>query len=262
MHDAPASWSSLLHDAVTVPGKVMAGYNAFHNYSVGNQLLALWQCNARRITPGPIATYKGWSAKGRQVQKGQKAITLCMPVTIKAKTENEDDKMVFTYRPNWFVVEQTDGPAIEYPVVPGWDRETALATLKITETVFDNTDGNVQGYAVPTTQTIAINPVAEHPMKTTLHEMAHCLLHSKEAMTDDGIDLQRNIKEVEAESVALIVSDALGIVGQEYSRDYIQNWYGSGQDIPEQNARRIFTAADKILRAGRPATTEAVAEAS
>jgi hypothetical protein len=60
--------------------------------------------------------------------------------------------------------------------------------------------------------------------------------------------LSRNIREVEAESVALICCEALGLPGAEFSRGYIQHW---GSEIPEKSARRIFTAADKILKAGR-----------
>ena len=66
--------------------------------------------------------------------------------------------------------------------------------------------------------------------------------------------LPRNLKEVEAESVALLCLESLGMHGAEYCRGYIQNWL-SGATIPERSAQRIFAAADKILKAGidRPA---------
>jgi hypothetical protein len=59
---------------------------------------------------------------------------------------------------------------------------------------------------------------------------------------------------VEAESVALLCLESLGMDGTEYCRGYIQNWL-SGATIPERSAQRIFSAADKILKAGieRPA---------
>ena len=50
---------------------------------IGNQLLALFQCAARRLDPGPINTFLGWIDCGRHVKKGEKAITLCIPVTVK-----------------------------------------------------------------------------------------------------------------------------------------------------------------------------------
>jgi hypothetical protein len=34
-----ATWAELLHSAVHTPGKLLAAYTAFHNYSFGNALL-------------------------------------------------------------------------------------------------------------------------------------------------------------------------------------------------------------------------------
>jgi hypothetical protein len=73
-------WAALLIDAVEKPGVIAEAYRQFWNYSVGNQLLALFQCFARKIEPGPIHTFLGWKECGRFVKKGEKAITLCMPV--------------------------------------------------------------------------------------------------------------------------------------------------------------------------------------
>ena len=67
---------------------------------------------------------------------------------------------------------------------------------------------------------------------------------------NDGETLPRSLKEAEAESVALICLESLGMPGAEYCRGYIQNWL-SGAEIPERSAQRIFSAADKILKAGR-----------
>jgi hypothetical protein len=257
----PTTWATLLEDAVRTPGRIHTAYAAFHGYSVGNQLLALWQCAARGIAPGPIATYAGWQSKGRQVQRGQKAITLCQPVTVARKHSEDGDeseaglRTIFVYRPHWFVLSQTAGEPITYPEPAGWDRQSALAALDVTEVPFIAPDGNMQGYARPDKREIAINPVAALPLKTTLHELAHCLLHSGESLAADGLELPRDLKEVEAESVALIVSEALGLDGAEYSRGYIQGWLRADA-IPERNARRILAAAEKILTAGAPAETE------
>src|SRR5256714_14620542 len=86
---ATPNFSILLQDAVNKPGSIMRAYSAFHNYSLGNQLLALFECQARGIEPGPINTFLGWKDLGRHVNKGQKAITLSMPVNIKRKKIDE-----------------------------------------------------------------------------------------------------------------------------------------------------------------------------
>ena len=79
------SWETLLKQAIEKPGLISEAYSRFHNYSSGNQILALLQCFERQIQPGPISTFPGWKAVGRYVKRGQRAMMLCMPVTCKAK---------------------------------------------------------------------------------------------------------------------------------------------------------------------------------
>ena len=47
------SWAALLNEAVDKPGFIHEAYSRFHNYSLGNQLMALFQCFERGIQPGP-----------------------------------------------------------------------------------------------------------------------------------------------------------------------------------------------------------------
>jgi hypothetical protein len=54
------SWAALLDEAVKKPGFIHEAYSRFHNYSLGNQLLALFQCLERGIQPGPLATFPKW----------------------------------------------------------------------------------------------------------------------------------------------------------------------------------------------------------
>jgi len=251
-----AKWAGLLSEAVSKPGLISEAYSAFHGYSIGNQLLALTQCHERGITPGPIATYPAWQAKGRQVRKGEKAITLCMPITSKrkAEAEGEDDGVFvrFVFKPHWFVIGQTDGEPIEAPTAPQWNREQALTALGIQEIAFDLTNGNVMGFA--RAQSIAISPLNPMPHKTTFHELAHILLgHTSEGAFADGEQTPRNLREVEAESVALLCCESLGLPGSEFSRGYIQSWL-AGDVIPERSAQKIFHAADQILKAGQAAS--------
>src|SRR5437762_5149247 len=110
-----ASFADLLRSAVTDPGTISAAYQQFHNFSIGNQLLAWGQCLARGIQPGPMATFPKWRDLGRHVRKGEKAIVLCQPVTVKrtVKTDDGTDETDaftrFVYRPHWFVLAQTEG---------------------------------------------------------------------------------------------------------------------------------------------------------
>ena len=131
---------------------------------------------------GPINTYKGWSALGRQVRKGEKAIQLCMPVTVKGKKKNqpaavdapvsepkdeerEAVRTFFIYRNNWFFLSSTDGDDVEPQPVPEWDKAQAITALDVEQVEFTHSDGNVQGYALA--RTFSVNPLAGSPDKTT-----------------------------------------------------------------------------------------------
>ena len=46
------TFSELLVDAINKPGSIMQAYSAFTSYSIGNQLLALFQCHFRGLPPG------------------------------------------------------------------------------------------------------------------------------------------------------------------------------------------------------------------
>ena len=43
-------WAALLVEAVNKPGLIMEAYSAFHNYSLGNQVLAPVRCEMRGYT--------------------------------------------------------------------------------------------------------------------------------------------------------------------------------------------------------------------
>jgi antirestriction protein ArdC len=250
-------WSALLVEAVNKPGLIMQAYSAFHQYSVGNQLLALVQCQMRGLQPGPINTFPKWKELGRIVKRGERALMLCMPITRKRRDEDADEEQTFTsfiYRARWFVLTQTEGQQLEPSTIPEFDAERAIAALGIERVPFDHTDGNVQGFARK--RQIAINPLAQLPYKTLFHEMAHVILHTSEGDFSDTETRPRSLCEVEAEAVALLCCESLGLDGANFCRGYIQNWLrrgveGNAEAIPEKSAQKIFRAADHILRAGR-----------
>lgn len=255
-----STWGELLRDAVESPGQMLAAYTAFHNYSFGNALLAMQQCLRRKLEPGPLNTYRGWLERKRQVRRGERGITLCMPMPYKTKNSDSSDeeamepqtRYAFRFRAYWFVLAQTEGEETSVPPIPGFDIETALRTLNITRTPFDELNGNIQGFA--NGREIAVNPLAALPHKTTFHEIAHILLgHTATERLVDSEHTATHLREVEAESVALICCETLGLEGAEFCRGYIQHWLKTEKEIPNQSAGRIFVAATSILKAGTPA---------
>jgi hypothetical protein len=258
---APAlpEWSQLLVDAVKEHGVISSAYHRFWNYSVGNQLLVMFQCASRKLELGPINTYLRWKELGRSVVKGEKALTLCMPVTCKKSADSSEDKEEpakddsytrFIYRPHWFLLSQTTGEPYKPQELPEWSERRALRTLEIERVRFDYLNGNAQGFA--RRREISVSPIAFAPHRTLFHEMAHVILgHTSEVVEmNDGEEISVNLREVEAECIALICCESLRLSGGEFCRGYIQHWL-QGEPIPERSAQRIFKASDQILRFGR-----------
>jgi hypothetical protein len=183
-----------------------------------------------------------------------------MPVTIKRKETNDAGEeqdasfTTFVYKARWFVMGQTEGEAMQLPAMPTWDADATLSTLDIKRVAFTDTDGNCQGYAKK--RSVAVSPIAQLPHKTLFHEIAHVILsHTSEADFSDTERTPKNLREIEAEAVALLCCEALDLEGAEFCRGYIQDWLKRGGDsaIPEKSAQKILKAADQILKAGATA---------
>jgi len=247
------TFAALLETAVSQPGTMAKAYSAFHNFSIGNQLLAAMQCAERGLPLGPLASYQTWKGKGRHVKRGERALWLWMPLTLKRPVTRDDgteDTETFTrfaLKPHWFVYAQTEGREMPAPTIPEWDRHRALTALDIAGIPFDLPDGNTLGFARG--RSIAINPVNPLPHKTTFHELAHVLLGHTDQTVNDAESLPRSLREAEAESVALLCTESIELPGASECRGYVQHWL-RGERIPEASAARIFKVADQIIRAG------------
>jgi hypothetical protein len=259
-------FADLLREVVSRPGIISEAYRAFHAFSLGNQILAASQLLERDLPIAPIASFNAWKNKGRMVRKGAKALRLFMPVTLRRKdrdeetgTEQEISFQSFLLKPHWFSLDQTEGESFNHEVKsPDWNSAIAMAALGIVETPFEMLDGNCQGYAAE--NKVAINPLAVLPHKTRFHEMAHVILgHTAESPLHDDERTPRNVREVEAESVAFILCSLLDLPGQDEARGYVQVWLGD-EPLAEKTARRIFTAADKLLKAGQIKSEEIATE--
>lgn len=252
------TFKEYLSEIYDKPSKIHEAYRLFRNYSPRNRILAERQL----IELEPINTYKGWQELGRQVKKGSRGICLFLPVVTKNKVEEERDeenqaiklsKLLsphFILKRNWFTLSQTEGEEFKPEELPNFDTKKALEVLGITQEKFRIINGNCQGYAIPSENIIAINPLSFASYKTTIHEIAHCLLHKENAEIIDRDELDLSVMEFEAETTAYLVCCSLGKFDHlEYSRGYISNWIKK-ENIEEENFKRAFDAANIILKAG------------
>ena len=255
--DKATIFQKLFEQAISEPGKLARYYSYFHNYSFGNMLLLMFQ----GVTE-PVASFNKWGLLNRRVKKGSKAKTICMPNSRKGTRTNADgDEEEFGYKTFQlknclFTLSDTQGDELYTPEVelPRFDKFRLLAELGIQEVVFDKLSGNIQGFSRPSLKQVSISPIAVYPVKTLLHEVAHCLLHERNddgLVVDHGIEIPREIREVEAESTAYLLGSFLGILSDKeltLSRGYIQNWTKKAP-LPENTCRRVIGAVEKMLKA-------------
>ena len=243
-------WTELLKVALEMPGEAGNTYNRFRRLSMGNQALLMMQGLYE-----PVHTYKGWLSLNRQVRKGSKAKSIYVPMFRKKEDKDGEQHEFlsgFKLVPSMFGVSETEGDDLPPWEPPEWSRFQALRNLKIEQVSYMSIDGNTQGYS--RAREIAINPVAVYPFKTLMHELGHVVAgHTTEDEMAE-YSKHRGRYEFEAEGAAYLVLNELGALQQfnpAESRAYIQNWL-AGEKPDEKSVRRVFSTADKILKAGYP----------
>ena len=176
--DGEVDWRALLEQAMTMPGRLGDTYCRFHQYSLANQLL-LW---SQGVTE-PCAPFKVWKSLGRiPIKGGARFVRHPRPVYEKdAETGERAIKFVrFVLRRSTFPYSNTVGPEIEWPELPEWDAERALAALDITKVPYVMIDGNCQGYSYQ--RNVSVSPTAKFGLKTLFHEIGHVMLgHSSDS---------------------------------------------------------------------------------
>jgi antirestriction protein ArdC len=235
-------WEKLLNNVLTVEGSLGNTYNRFYNYSLLNRIHFMMQGIKE-----PVATYKKWNSLGRKIKKGSKAKYVVRPQFFKDKVTDQSVLGGFVLQNSIFSYSDTEGPEISFDH-PVWNKELAFKTLNINQIDYNSVDGNTQGYAVIGTRNFAINPMAVCPMKTMFHEIAHIILGHTQ---NDDEDMNRGIKEFQAETVAHIVMVELGLdFNCSESRAYVQGWLNDTRPTPQQISA-VFKAVDTIITAGK-----------
>ena len=65
----------------------------FRAYSAGNCMLLAYQCHERGIEPHRVAGFRTWLKLGRCVRKGEQALRILAPVTVKERdARGEEDR--------------------------------------------------------------------------------------------------------------------------------------------------------------------------
>jgi hypothetical protein len=233
--------------------RYLAAIAKFHRYSFGNQMLIAFQ----KPDATHVAGFNAWKKLGRYVKKGEKGILIVAPVVRKSASdekakESEQLEDAATLRVVNFTtayvfdISQTEGePLPEFSAVSG-DPAAHLLRLKalveqkgITLNYAEHLGGAFglsHGGKISILKGMA--PASEFSVLT--HELAHELLHR------DGEKLSRKVVETEAEAVAFVVSQGIGLEAGTAASDYILLYTGDTDTLSE-SLERIRKTACEIL---------------
>ena len=186
----------------------------FHQYSFGNVMLIA----AQRPDATRVAGFNAWRKLGRSVNKGETGIVIIAPIpfrrdtdTIVADDETRETGMRFKAA-YVFDVSRTDGePLPQLTRVTGDPGEYATRVKHLIRSrgiALDYTedlagaDGQSAGGRI--TVRVGLDPAEE--FSVLVHELAHEMLHHTSEQR-----LPKTVRETEAEAVAFIVSEGVGL---------------------------------------------------
>ena len=231
----------------------------FYAYSPNNVMLIMLQ--------NPYATrvagYHAWQELGRQVVAKESALRILAPMKYKNEDAPEGEKASeirgFKLVPV-FDISQTDGPELPDVVskLEGLAPEGVFARLtEFAEGLGfcverpPSLEGGANGdttHSLGRIRVAASNSEAQQ-VKTLAHEIAHALLHDPATATTR--ELTRGLRELDAESAALVICAALGMDTSDYSFGYVAGWAGGGPEAVKgitASASRIQRAASAVLK--------------
>ncbi|HEY7291579.1 MAG TPA: ArdC family protein [Vicinamibacterales bacterium] len=231
-------------DQFTALLKTMA---RFHRYSFHNVcLIASQRPDATRV-----AGFHTWRSLGRFVRKGEKGIVILAPIVGRRSDADEDDsKRVIRFRAAYvFDVAQTDGEPLPEVATASGDPGARTPALRraidergIVIEDADALDGALGMSCGGRIQIVkGLAPAEEFVV--LVHEFAHELLHRAADRP-----ASRDTRELEAEAVAFVVGEAVGLNVGDAARDYIHLYRGD-RDGLLSSLDRIRSAASTILSA-------------
>jgi hypothetical protein len=218
-----------------------------HRYSWHNVALIATQCpSATRV-----AGFQTWRTLGRFVRKGEKGIVIMAPIIGRRRDAADDDaKGVLGFRAAYvFDLAQTDGEPLaetaEASGDPGSKTEALRAAIVERGISIETVDdlGGALGTSSGGRIQILNGLSAAEEFVVLAHEYAHELLHRA-----DDRPASRDTRELEAEAVAFVVGEAVGLDTREASRDYLHLYHGDREALT-QSLDRIQRAVSVILNA-------------
>lgn len=221
---------------------------SFHGYSFHNTMLIAMQCpRASRV-----AGFRKWLKHGRHVIKGQKGISILVPMRGKKDPDDPDDPGRLYFGPAYvFDISQTEGdPMPPSPALAdrldGEADELLAVAIRAAErngcTVEINPEMQAEGSIHYESGTLSLKPKKStaRMASTLMHELGHWILRCNR----EDRPKQLRIREMEADAVAECVCRWAGM---EFNSGSYAALYGATADDVRNSLKRIKRATQTII---------------
>jgi hypothetical protein len=220
----------------------------FHNYSFGNIMLIARQ----RSTATRVAGIRTWNSLGRFVKRGEKGILILAPmvgrraqrreeIATEIESANAADERTATaelygFRAVYvFDVQQTEGK--ELPSLTDVRGDVTGFRERLIEYVgsqgiklsYSEKIAPAKGLSSGKRITLLAGMQPAEEFSTLVHELAHEMLHRSERRPLTT----KQVRETEAEAVAFVVCQSIGLQTGTASEDYIRLWNGDAKLLQE-----------------------------
>ncbi len=230
----------------------------FHHYSFGNIMLIARQ----KPQATNVAGIRTWNSLGRFVKRGEKGILILAPMvgyrkpgqndvateidTDNAADERRSEPQLVGFRAVYvFDITQTEGkelPAltdVQGDVSGDRDRLFKFVEAQGVELNYSEQIGPAKGLSHGGKITLLLGMQPAEEFSTLVHEIGHEMLHRGDRRTLTT----KQVRETEAEAVAFVVCQAVGLETGSASQDYIQVWHGDANLLRESLEAVQQTAA-------------------
>jgi len=229
----------------------------FHRYSAGNAILIQLQ----RPEAKHVAGFRAWQRLGRHVKKGEHGIAIMAPVVWRRKNrsaQDDDDKdsdeeTVSTFKTAYvFDISQTDGePLPEFARIQG-DPGTYLERLErfVSDRGIKLERGDLrmaEGVSSGGTILLKASLAPAEEFSVLVHELIHEMLHQDPANRPE----EKTVREAEAEAVAYVVCQGIGLDANTTSSDYIQLYDGDKKTLMQWIQRTAAEILEAVTTEGK-----------
>ena len=228
----------------------LAAMGKFHRYSASNILLI----TAQRPEATRVAGYQTWRKLHRQVTRGAKGIVIFAPLVRRTVDLNgcgleiEREKLV-GYRAAvvFDVVDKTGEPLptlTQFEGNPGeyLERLKAMVTQSGCSLEYSTSILPAQGQCSAGKIILLPDLAPAEEFHVLVHEAAHSRLH----FTARRAETTKRIRETEAEAVAFVVGQAIGLETNSASWDYVK-LYDGDKDTLARSLQHIQQVSTEIL---------------